>query len=201
MRGLRARAGAGRSRWTISLWRRVADAADRFAENDCGAAVTDGQVVASFSTGDPPLTLSPVNGSAGLYSATWTPGQSAARVIVSARATAAGLPRQPRRSVGSVTPNSVPEVAANGVLLPFHSQIGGALAPGTVVSIYGSNLAGVGQSGEFHSTAHGDEWRKRADRRHPAPLFTPAPARSTRRFRLSWIRRSSTRWWSMQTER
>jgi uncharacterized protein (TIGR03437 family) len=108
--------------------------------NDCGAAVTDGQVVASFSTGDPPLTLSPVNGVAGLYSATWTPRQSAARVIVSARATAAGLAAATAQISGSVMPNNIPEVAANGVLLPFQSQIGGALAPGTVVSIYGSNL-------------------------------------------------------------
>ena len=38
-------------------------------------------------------------------------------------------------------PNNIPEVAANGVLLPFQSQIGGALAPGSVVSIYGSSLA------------------------------------------------------------
>jgi uncharacterized protein (TIGR03437 family) len=34
-------------------------------------------------------------------------------------------------------------VAPNGVALPFNPQIGGALAPGTVVSIYGSNLAGL----------------------------------------------------------
>ena len=111
--------------------------------NDCGAAVADGQVVASFSTGDPPLTLSPVNGAEGLYSATWTPVQSAAQVTISARATAPGLAAATVRIVGSVAPNNVPAVAANGVLLPFHSQIGGALSPGTVVSIYGSNLAGL----------------------------------------------------------
>jgi uncharacterized protein (TIGR03437 family) len=109
--------------------------------NDCGAAVSNGEVTAYFTTGDPPLTLRPVNGIAGLYSATWTPRQSAAQVGIVARATAAGFAAASAQIAGSVAPNNVPAVAVDGVMLPFDSLIGGALAPGTVVSIYGSNLA------------------------------------------------------------
>jgi uncharacterized protein (TIGR03437 family) len=98
-------------------------------------------VTAYFTTGDPPLTLRPVNGIAGLYSATWTPRQSAAQVGIVARATAAGFAAASAQIAGSVAPNNVPAVAVDGVMLPFDSLIGGALAPGTVVSIYGSNLA------------------------------------------------------------
>jgi len=111
--------------------------------DDCGAAVGDGAVVATFSSGDPPLRLSPVSGTAGLHSATWTPRRSARQVAISMRATASGLAAATTQIAGSVTPNSVPAVAPNGVALPFNPQIGGALAPGTVVSIYGSNLAGL----------------------------------------------------------
>jgi uncharacterized protein (TIGR03437 family) len=111
--------------------------------DDCGAAVAGAQVTASFSTGDPPLRLWPVSGAAGLYSAIWRPWQSAAQASISVRATAPGLAEATAQITGSVMPNSVPAVAANGVLLPFDSQIGPALAPGAVVSIYGSNLAGV----------------------------------------------------------
>jgi uncharacterized protein (TIGR03437 family) len=111
--------------------------------DDCGAAVGNGEVTATFSTGDPPLRLSPVNGVAGLYSGTWTPWQSAGQAAISVRAAAPGLAAATTQIAGSVMPNSVPVVAPNGVALPFDSQIGGALAPGTVVSIYGSNLAGL----------------------------------------------------------
>jgi uncharacterized protein (TIGR03437 family) len=111
--------------------------------DDCGAAVGNGQVEASFGTGDPPLRLSPVSGTVGLYSAIWRPWQSAAQASISVRATAPGLAEATAQITGSVMPNNVPAVAPNGVLLPFDSQIGPALAPGAVVSIYGSNLAGV----------------------------------------------------------
>jgi uncharacterized protein (TIGR03437 family) len=47
------------------------------------------------------------------------------------------------RIYGSVVPNSVPALAPNGIALPFNPQAGGALAPGSIVYISGSNLAGT----------------------------------------------------------
>ena len=108
---------------------------------DCGAPVTNGQVVVAFSNGDPPLTLSPVNGTPGLYSGTWAPQQAAAQVTVSALATAPGFPSATSLVSGSVAPNAVPGLTANGTTLPYNPQTGGALAPGSIVFIAGSNLA------------------------------------------------------------
>ncbi len=41
--------------------------------NDCGLAVSNGQVVATFSNGDPPLALAATDTTSGIYSGTWTP--------------------------------------------------------------------------------------------------------------------------------
>ena len=111
--------------------------------NDCGKAVPDGQVVATFSNGDPPLALSLANGGTGLYSATWTPRKSSAQVTITARATASGLPAATALIAGAVVPNATPVLTPNGTVHPYNPQIGGALAPGTIVAIYGSNLASI----------------------------------------------------------
>jgi uncharacterized protein (TIGR03437 family) len=111
--------------------------------NDCGVAVTNGQVAVSFTNGDPPLTLAAVNGTAGLYAATWTPKQSAAQMTISAVATASGFAAATAQISGSVAPNAVPTLTANGTTLPYNSQVGGAVAPGSIIEITGSNLANL----------------------------------------------------------
>ena len=110
--------------------------------NNCGAFVTDGQVTATFTNGDPPLSLSLVNAATGLYSATWTPRNAASQVTIQARATnAGGLAPATAQIAGSVLPNQAPVVNPLATVNPFNPQVGGALAPGTIIAIYGANLA------------------------------------------------------------
>ncbi len=107
--------------------------------NDCGDPVTSGQVVASFSNGDPSITL-PFAGGSGVYAGTWTPRRSAAQVTISVAAQASGLIASTEFK-GSVSTGSAPSVVPQGTLHVFNPLIGGALAPGTIVQIYGTNLA------------------------------------------------------------
>ena len=110
--------------------------------NDCGDVVTDGSVVASFSNGDPPLTL---NGdrATGSYSANWQPTFPAPQMTVTMRGTAANLAAATMQLTGSVGVNltNPPSQAANGVLHNYNAVIGGALAPNTIAQIYGTSLA------------------------------------------------------------
>jgi uncharacterized protein (TIGR03437 family) len=110
--------------------------------DNCGQPVTNGQVVATFSNGDPPLALNATNTTSGIYSGTWTPRTSSGQVTVAARATASGFPAATAQITGSVTPNAVPLLTQNGTLNVFAPVVGGPLAPGTIVQIYGANLAG-----------------------------------------------------------
>ena len=119
--------------WLTPLAIRLAD--------DCGNTVANGQVVATFSNGDPPLSLSLTDAASGTYSATWTPRKSGSQVNVTARASAPGFPLTTAEISGAVLPNSAPALAPNSVLHVFSPQIGAPLAPGTIVQIYGSNLA------------------------------------------------------------
>ncbi len=109
--------------------------------NDCGKAVTNGQVVATFSNGDAPLALSLANPGSGLYTGTWTPHNAAQQLTITARATATGFAAVTAPLIGAVVPNAAPTVTPNGTVHPYNPQIGGALAPGTIVAIYGSNMA------------------------------------------------------------
>jgi uncharacterized protein (TIGR03437 family) len=109
--------------------------------NDCGGAVTNGQVTATFSNGDPPLLLSLIDGNTGLYAGTWTPRNASSQVSIAARATAPGLTAATTQISGQVKPNTAPVLNSHGVLNVFSTQTGGALAPGTIVQIYGSGLA------------------------------------------------------------
>ncbi len=109
--------------------------------NDCGKAVTNGQVVATFSNGDAPLALSLATPTSGLYTGTWTPHNAAQQLTITARATATGFAAVTAPLIGSVVPNAAPSLTPNGTVHPYNPQIGGALAPGTIVAIYGSNMA------------------------------------------------------------
>jgi len=108
--------------------------------NNCGASVGNGQVVATFSNGDPPLALGLVNSGTGLYSGTWTPRGTSQQVTVTATATAPGFTAVAAKITGQVVPNAAPVLAANGTLHIYDPQLGGALGQGTILQIYGSNL-------------------------------------------------------------
>jgi uncharacterized protein (TIGR03437 family) len=111
--------------------------------DNCGGAVDNGNVVASFSNGDPPLQLILSDPPSGSYSSTWVPQQSNSQVTISAQAMAAGLRPASATLNGTVTPNLAPVLSKNGILHDLNPQVGAALAPGTVVQIFGSQLAGA----------------------------------------------------------
>jgi uncharacterized protein (TIGR03437 family) len=104
--------------------------------------VTHGQVVATFSNGDAPLALSAADATSGNYIGTWTPRSSSSQVTIAARASAAGFTPATIQIGGQITPNAAPVLTPDGTLNAFAPVLGAAVAPGTIVQIYGSNLAG-----------------------------------------------------------
>ena len=112
-------------------------------EDNCGNPVTAGQVTATFTNGDPELALSATDATSGNYSATWTPTNAAGQVTIVATVTGAGFPAATVQLLGEVTPNAAPVLNQNGTLNAFAiaAEPGVPIAPGTIVQIYGSNLA------------------------------------------------------------
>jgi uncharacterized protein (TIGR03437 family) len=108
----------------------------------CGNAQGNGQVVATFSNGDPPLILAPTNTATGLYSGTWTPRNTSSQVAILARASVPGYTTATTQIAGRVPPNTAPSLNANGTSDIFHPQVGAGLGPGNIVQIYGSGLTG-----------------------------------------------------------
>lgn len=109
--------------------------------DDCGTPLNAGVVQASFSTGDPAVTMLPVRN--GLWTGTWTPRGLAggpASVGIGAQS-AAGL-QGGTSAAGTLDPNAMATVVTpGGILNAANPVLGAPLAPGEFVSIYGSNLA------------------------------------------------------------
>jgi len=74
--------------------------------NNCGGTISNGQIVATFSNGDPPLALNLADVRSGLYAGTWTPRKTSSQVSISARASAPGFPAVTAQLAGAVTPNA-----------------------------------------------------------------------------------------------
>jgi uncharacterized protein (TIGR03437 family) len=111
--------------------------------NDCGSVVNNGQIVATFSNGDQPVALPLVNPGQGLYLGTWSPAAASSQVAINVTASAPGYPTGTSQVLGAVMPNAVPVLTPNGTLHSFDPLVGAALAPGTIVAIYGQNLAAL----------------------------------------------------------
>jgi uncharacterized protein (TIGR03437 family) len=107
--------------------------------DDCGNSVTNGNVVASFSNGDAPVSLR--GDGQGNYSATWQPGSVSSQMQVTVRAAAGSFEPAVFRVLGSISQNQVPVLYRNGELNNLNPVVGAALAPGTVAQVYGSGLA------------------------------------------------------------
>jgi uncharacterized protein (TIGR03437 family) len=120
--------------WPVSLVSQVSD--------NCGDPVSNGRVTYQFSNGDPPLTASVSNPARGIYAASWTPLTARSPVSVRLEASAPGLTPDVREVAGDATANATPApvAARDAVVNPFYRVAGSALAPGTLVEIYGSNL-------------------------------------------------------------
>jgi uncharacterized protein (TIGR03437 family) len=112
--------------------------------DNCGAPLTGASVVTSFDNGDPPLTL--LGDGTGAYTGSWVPGRVSSSVTVTFAATdpSFAAPSSTVR-IGSVSANALPPPVQSRGGTVKNSQygpvLGGALAPGTVASVYGSGLA------------------------------------------------------------
>jgi len=110
--------------------------------DDCGNAVTNGSVVASFSNGDPPLSLRG-DGQDGTYSTTWQAGAVTPQMVVTLQAAAGTLQPASAQLTGGISQNQAPMLVKDGTLHNLNPVVGGPLAPGTISQVYGSGLAGT----------------------------------------------------------
>jgi len=110
--------------------------------DDCANTVANGAVVASFSNGDPPVSLLNT-GQGATYSATWQPRTTSSQMVVSLNATAGTLAPANLQLVGGVAANqsAAPVLNSGGTVNAFYPVSGGALSPGTIVEMFGSGLA------------------------------------------------------------
>lgn len=120
--------------WPVSLQAEVVD--------DCGNALNSGTVVASFSTGDPPLAM--VSLGSGQWAGTWQPhgnGGGQATITMDATSVAPVLAGSAMIS-GTLSANpAVPSLDPGGVVSTASYQPNTPVALGGFISIFGNNLA------------------------------------------------------------
>ena len=103
--------------------------------------MTDGVAQVTFSSGDSPVSMSPLGG--GLWSGTWMPhgtvtGACAVTLVAESSAGLEGT----SAANGTIDANTTIPVASPGGIVSAANPVSGApLAPGQFISIYGSNLA------------------------------------------------------------
>ncbi|HEV8145465.1 MAG TPA: hypothetical protein VGP79_03755, partial [Bryobacteraceae bacterium] len=120
--------------WPTAVTAKVVD--------DCGNLMTSGSVTASFSNGDPPLSLFSLKD--GNWSATWQPRNST--VTQTSINVTAQIPEQNLQGSisisGSLQKNpDPPQVSAGGVVSGASFGQVGVLAPGSFISIFGTRFA------------------------------------------------------------
>ena len=113
------------------------------AVDDCGNAMLSGSVVAAFSNGDPPVSLTHTAGNA--WSGTWQPRNATplpVTVTVNAQVPATSL-RGSTQATGALRINQNVPVITPGAVVSTASLIPQTpIAPGSLISILGSSLAG-----------------------------------------------------------
>lgn len=108
--------------------------------DDCANPTTSGDVTVSFSNGDPPLQL--VSLKDGNWAGTWTPVFSAAQVTVTADAQTPNGLKGEVSITGGLQANTQPPVVGAGAVVNGASYAAAApLAPGSLITIFGSKLA------------------------------------------------------------
>ena len=112
--------------------------------DDCGNPQTAGNVTVSFSNGDPPLALSSLND--GTWQATWETAQSGVRQPVTLNITATNNQLQLTGTSqvigGSSSLKTPPAITQAGIVSAASRSISfTALAPGSMIAIYGNLLA------------------------------------------------------------
>src|SRR5262249_20850747 len=117
------------------------------ATDDCGNPAPNARVVASFSNGDPVLSLNLVNAGGATFSGTWAPGTVSSQMSVKLTGVATGLSTTTLNLTGSVGLTDAPRLDNNGFVNNLNpGSAGAALAPGTVAQIFGGGLTAVTQS-------------------------------------------------------
>jgi uncharacterized protein (TIGR03437 family) len=108
--------------------------------DDCANAITSGNVIASFSNGDGPLSL--VGDNLGNYSATWQPSGVNANMVVTLNGTSGPLQPATAKLYGGIANNQTPPptVFPNGAVNNLNPVAGAALSPGTITQVYGTGL-------------------------------------------------------------
>jgi uncharacterized protein (TIGR03437 family) len=118
--------------WPVALVAEVVD--------DCGNAIDNGSVIASFNNGDAPVSLMDIGG--GQWTGGWQPqhvSSGGVTVTLTARVAAAALSGVTQQTVGMQGSQSLPVLSA----LPMSAvtQTPGPFAPGDLVWVQGSGLA------------------------------------------------------------
>jgi uncharacterized protein (TIGR03437 family) len=108
--------------------------------DNCNSPVTNASVVATFSNGDSPLTLAG-DGVSDIYADSWQPGVAQPNMSVTIRASAAPYPEASLVLTGNMEPNVAPVLNRGGTVNNSYVQLDAPLAPGTVVALFGANLA------------------------------------------------------------
>jgi uncharacterized protein (TIGR03437 family) len=116
--------------WPIALQTKIID--------DCGQPMTTGSVTAAFSNSDPVLTFTALGD--GRWDGTWSP-RTAANVSINLSAKSGTL-QGAAQITGNLSANPDPPLIATGGLLNAASYaLSSPVAPGTMVSIFGSHLS------------------------------------------------------------
>jgi uncharacterized protein (TIGR03437 family) len=118
--------------WPSTVEARIVD--------DCGDPLVDGSVVATFSNGDPPVPL--VSLKNGRWIRTWVPRETdVSQVTVTIAAAHAGKQIQGSTQItGALRANPEPPQVRPGGIVSAISFQGEPLAPGAMVTIFGSKL-------------------------------------------------------------
>jgi len=107
------------------------------AVDSCGQPMDTGTVVATFSSGDAPVTLRALGG--GRWAGTWTPRKAATAATVSVQAAQTDAVTGAMQLAGSVSANTSTPIVASGGIGNAASGAGG-IAPGSFIAIYGVNF-------------------------------------------------------------
>ncbi len=113
--------------------------------DNCNSPVSNASVVAEFSNGDPPLTLSG-DGSSDIYTESWQPGVVQQNMSVTIRANVAPYTEAVVTLTGNVEMNVAPVLSRGGTVNNSNPQLDAPLAPGTVAALFGANMASVTNS-------------------------------------------------------
>jgi uncharacterized protein (TIGR03437 family) len=110
-----------------------------FIKDDCGVPLQSGSVKVSFSNGDTTSTLQPLQG--GLWEGTWYTHNPSASVNLMVHATNPQGISGDLQTNGTLASQTPPAFEDAGLISVFGGATFAPLAPGEVISIYGSGLA------------------------------------------------------------